>query len=196
MIKKLAIAISMASFAVLTAHAQIVASDNFENDNPSSDYDNGIQYGDNGGSGFGALAYLEGTGGGLFDSTLDGARALGIYASSGGQALGRTVDTSVTNGIYSIDGRFDVANDNGFSGFNIKSGLGSTFGANELMSFGLTPASGNSVFLVTDSSGTHTVSVGTDTELRGVNFNFSLAFDTTAETYTLTIGLVNCLRKL
>src|SRR6201999_3266799 len=81
------------SAAAVTANAQISALDNFENNNPGTAYNNGIQYGDNGGVGFGALTFLEGAGGGIFDGSLDGARALGIFAggaSGNTQALGRT----------------------------------------------------------------------------------------------------------
>jgi hypothetical protein len=172
---------------VAVAGAQIIATDNFENNNPGTAYNDGIQYGDNGGVAFGPLTYLEGTNGGLFDASLSGARALGVFASSGGQALGRTTQTPFEIGMYSLDARFDLDNSNAFSGFNIKSGLGSTFGANELMSFGLTPGSGNAAILVTDASGTHSLSIPTVTEFRGVNFHFAVAFDTLADTYTLTV---------
>src|SRR5260370_15813949 len=106
--------------AVTTVRAQVVASDNFETfgngvpPQPSHDYDDGIGYGDNGGTGFGALTYLEGTGGGVYTETsgarLDDAQSLGVYAGSAGQALGRTVTTAVMLGIYTVDARFNLNN--------------------------------------------------------------------------------------
>src|ERR1051325_9953610 len=173
MIKKFALGILMSGVALVAAYAQTVAQDNFEtfaNGNPTHAYDDGIQYGDNGGTGFGGLTYLSGTGGGIYTETaqrIDEAQTLGIFADGGGQSLGRAAITSVTLGIYSVDARFNVDTSVGFTGFNIKSGLGSTFGTNELLSFGLNPANGNAVFLITDGTGPHTLSVGTDTQLNG-----------------------------
>ncbi len=178
--------------AAVTANAQVSALDNFENDNPGPAYDDGIQYGDNGGSGFGALTYLEGVGGGIFGGSLDGARALGIFAGNGSgntQALGRTTQDIFDRGIYSLEARFDLDNSAGTSGFNIKSALGSgagSFGQNQELFFGLTPSSGNSSIFVTDGTGNHTFSLPGVSELRGVNLSFSVAFDTVLGTYTLT----------
>lgn len=184
------VAAAVLSAGVITANAQVSASDNFENDNPGPAYDDGIQYGDNGGVGFGALTYLEGTGGGVFDASLDGARALGVYAggSSGNtQALGRTTQDPFFSGVYSLEGRFDLDNSVGTSGFNIKSALGRTFGANEELFFGLTPGSGNSSIFISDGTGTHTLSLPSATELRGVNLQFTVSFDTLADSYTLQV---------
>ncbi len=193
-IKKLSLGVLISAVAIISAKAQIVATDNFEANNPGAAYNDGIQYGDNGGTAFGALTYLTGTGGGIYGETggarIDNLQSLGIYSGNGPgdtQALGRTINTPFDRGIYSLDARFNLSNTTGFSGFNIKSGLGSTFGANELMSFGLNPSNGSGVFLITDGTGTHTLAVGTDTELRGPAFNFALSFDTLADTYTLTV---------
>ena len=178
-----------------TVRAQLAAYDNFETfgngvpPQPSHAYDDGIGYGDNGGTGFGALTYLEGTGGGIYTETggarLDDAQSLGVYAGSNGQALGRTVTTAVTLGVYTLDARFNLSNANAFSGFNIKSGLGTTFGANELLSFGLNPGNNNS-FLVTDATGAHALALASPEELRGAAINFTLTFNTLLATYTLT----------
>ncbi len=173
--------------AALSAHAQVSAMDNFENNNPGTAYNDGIQYGDNGGVGFGALTYLEGTGGGVFDASLDGARALGIYADGGGQGLGRTTQDPFSTGVYSLNARFDLDNATGTSGFNIKSALGSTFGSNEELFFGLTPGSGNSSIFISDGTGNHTLSLPGVGELRGTNLNFSVSFDTLADSYTLRV---------
>ena len=192
MIKKIALSILVAGVSSLTAWGQ--ASDNFENSNPSNDYNDGIQYNDNGGSGFGALTYLEGTGGGLFNGTLSGARALGIFAGAGAgntQALGRNVTSPVTQGIYSFDARFDVNNSVGTTGFNLKSALGTSFGGSELLFVGLTPGSGNNQLFINDGGGTHTLTLGTATELRGVNINFSISFNSLADTYSLTATILS-----
>jgi hypothetical protein len=165
--------------------AAVIATDDFENNNPGTAYNDGIQYVDNGGSGFGGITYLEGAGGGLFDATLSGSRALGVFAGSGGgntQGLGRTVTTTIA-GTYTLQGRFDVDNATGFSGFNIKSSLGSVFGGvSELLSFGLTPGTGNTSIFVGGSINT---SLAMGFELRGQALDFSLEFDTLAGTYTL-----------
>lgn len=171
-----------------SAWAQI-ASDNFENGNPGNDYNDGIQYNDNGGSGFGALTYLEGTGGGLFDGTLGGARALGIFSGAGAgntQALGRSILAPTIAGTFTLDLRFDVDNAVGTTGFNLKTGLGTSFGGNELLFIGLTPGSGNGVLFVSDAGGTNSFSIGSLTELRGANINLSISFDTSAATYSVT----------
>src|SRR3954465_13288138 len=99
---RLILASAALAVAAVTANAQVSALDNFENNNPGTDNNNGIQYGDNGGSGFGAITYLEGSGGGLFNATLDGARALGIFGDGGGQGLGRTTQDIFDRGIYSL----------------------------------------------------------------------------------------------
>ena len=175
----------------ISVNAQISALDNFEQNNPGTAYNDGIQYGDNGGAGFGALTYLEGTGGGIFTAGgINGAQALGVFSGGGGgntQALGRSTQSSFLNGNYSLDGRFDLDNSVGTSGFNIKSALGSTFGANEELFFGLTPANGNSSIFISDAAGGHSLSLPSVSELRGVNLAFSLDFDTTAGTYTLKV---------
>src|SRR5260370_21900265 len=88
-------------------------------------------------------------------------------------------------GIYNVDSRFNLNNGNGFSGFNLKAGLGGTFGANELLSFGLNPG-GNNSFLVTDATGTHSLTLTTPEELRGAAINFTVTFNTLLDTYTLT----------
>lgn len=188
MIKKLAFGLLAFGFAV-TANAQVVATDNFENDNPGNSYNDGIQYNDDGGTGFGPITYLEGTGGGLFNGTLGSGRALGLYAgnSSGNtQTFGRTLDSGVVAGTYSLTLRFDLNNSVGSSGFNLKTTLGTSLGGGELLFVGLTPGSGNNVLFVNDGTGTHTFAVGSLGELRGQVLDFSVSFDTAASTYSLT----------
>jgi hypothetical protein len=181
-------AIILGAFAAsqFTMHAAVIATDNFENDNPGTAYNDGIQYNDNGGTGFGALTYIEGNGGGLFNASLSGSRALGIFSGSNGgntQALGRTL-TTTTKGTYTLQVRFDVNNSVGFSGINIKSAIGSLFGTNELLSVGITPTTGNTSIFVGGATNT-TISLGY--EVRGVNFDLSLEFNTDTGAYIVGV---------
>jgi len=177
---------ALTAYSIAGAALAQTASDNFENNNPGAAYNDGISYGDNGGIGFGALTYLEGTGGGLFDAGLSGARALGVFAGGGGgntQALGRSLNSSLTTGSFTLQARFDLNNFVAFSGFNLKSGLGAGFGANELLSFGLTPGSGNAALFL-GGAANQTLTLSGVTELRGVNLDILIDFDTAAATYT------------
>lgn len=186
MINRLAFVVA-ASLLATSSFAQI-ASDNFENNNPSAAYNDGIQYGDNGGTGFGPLTYLEGSNGGIFAAAIDG-QALGIFPGTGpgdAQALGRTVSSPLTLAVYSLTIRFDLDNAVNFSGFNLKSTLGSTFGSGELLFVGLTPSNGNGSLVIGDGTGGHTLVLGTATDLRNKTIDFSISIDTTAATYALT----------
>ena len=188
MIKKLALGLIVAGLSVAATQAQVVATDNFEGVAGADDYDNGIQYGDNGGTGFGAITYLEGTGGGVFleagGRQTDGARSFGIFSSTGGQAASRSIAQSggVTVGTYSLSARFDLSNTTGFSGFNIKSDQGNTFGSSELLAFGLLPANGNNVISL---FGTSAITLNLGSAIPGRIVDFTLSFDTLASTYTL-----------
>ena len=107
---------------------------------------------------------------------------MGIYSSSGGQAAYRALNTSMAYGEYDVSARFNLDNSVAFSGFNIKTGAGASFGANELLSFGLTPGTGNTSIFV-GGSVNKTISLGS--EIRGQIINFQLLFDATNGTYTL-----------
>jgi len=185
MIRKITLGIASLGVMTIGAYAQVVATDNYETGT--------IAYGYNGGSGYGALTYVTGANGGVFGANassggrqLDGTQSLGEYSGSAAgnsQVAGRSITSPVTNGIFNLDARWDITNTGDtFTGINLASSLGTAFGTGELLSFGLTSAS-NSQFLITDGSGTHDLSVGTDTELRGGIFNFNIAFNTTADTY-------------
>jgi len=145
-----------------------------------------LNYGDNGGFGLGSLSYLEGTGGGVFLETgsrsIDGSKSMGMFSSTGGQAAYRALSTSLSLAEYDVSARFDVDNAVGFSGFNIKSGAGSTFGSFELLSFGLAPGTGNNAIFVGGSSNTN-INLGSG--IPGQIVDFRLLFDTTAGSYTL-----------
>ncbi|MBA3960401.1 MAG: PEP-CTERM sorting domain-containing protein [Chthoniobacterales bacterium] len=153
-----------------------------------------LNYGDNGGTGLGALTYLEGSGGGVFlagpGSAIDPAgneKSMGIFAGGSGatgQAAYRSLNTLEVAGTYDVSARFNLSNTTAFSGFNIKTGVGSTFGTSELLAFGLNPAQGSGSISLFDATGTHTITL--DGELRGSVIDFALTFDTSAGTYTLT----------
>lgn len=144
-----------------------------------------ISYGSNGGSGLGAHTYLEGTAGGVYLETsgasIDGSKSLGIFASTGGQALSRST-TVGSFGIYTSSVRFNLSNTVAFSGLNIKSSQGSTFGSSELLSWGLTPGTGNTSIAVFGLANT-TINLGS--EIRGAVIDFSLAFNSLNSTFTL-----------
>ena len=139
-------AVFLIALAPSSSQAQY-AFDNFEDAVYST-----VEYGDNGGTGFGGLTYLNGTSGGVYAETggalISGTRSLGVYASSGGQGLGRTLSTSLSSGTFKLDIRFNVDNSVAFSGFNLKTALGAIFGGNQLLSVGLTPGTGNNAIFL------------------------------------------------
>lgn len=147
-------------------------------------YSDGIQFGDDGGTGFGALTDIEGSGGGIFAESggreIDG-RSFGIFSGSGSKAAGRTLDDSFATGTYSVEARFDVDNSTAFSGFNLKSAIGTSFGGNELLSIGLTPGTGNNAVFVGANSDT-SIDLGSD--VRGAILDLEVDFDASAGTYT------------
>ena len=155
--------------------------------NGSDDYQSysSLSYGDNGGTGLGAHTYLEGTSGGIYLETggaaIAGGKSMDVYASTGGQALDRSTSPG-SFGIYSVSARFNLDNSVAFSGFNLKDTHGSTFGTGELISFGLTPGTGNTSIFVSGSTNT---SINLGSEIRGAVIDFQLTFDSTAATYTL-----------
>ena len=177
--------------ALLVAHSeiasgQVVAQDDFS----GAEYDSDINYNQDGGVGFGPITYLGGTGGDVFSASLDG-RALGMSAGNeagNSQTLGRSIDTSVAMGVYTLSASFNVTNTTGFSGFNLKTTLGTGLGDGELLSIGLLPGQGSGVFYVTDGSvaGSQTFALGSETDLRSENIDFSISFDTSALTYSVT----------
>lgn len=155
-------------------------------------------YGNNQGTGFGAATYVEGTGGGIFLETgarrIDGNGSFGMFSGSGGgnsQAGLRTfTDGFGTGGAYTagtltLSARFDLSNTVAFSGFNLKnnSTAPGTFGSGELVSFGLTPGTGNNSIFV-DGLGAST-SINLGSSIPGQIVDFRLTFDAIAGTYTL-----------
>ena len=151
----------------------------------------GWSYGSTGGSGFGAAHYLEGTGGGIFLANasnggrqIDGAKSFAVFAGGGTgntQAMDRQILNAQPSGTLTLSARFDVNNTVAFSGFNLKSTEGSTFGTSELISVGLRPANGNTTIAV--NGGAQTINLGS--EIRGAVVDFSLSYDCVSATYTL-----------
>lgn len=189
MTKAIITALCTAGFAIAAANAQITtASDNFD----GNEYNPAVSpYNQNGGTGFGPITYLTGNGGGAYFSNFDG-RGLGIFAgenTGNTQALAREILNSVLAGTYSLSASFNITNTVAFTGFNLKSTLGSQLGEGELLSIGLLPEAqggGNDVLYVTDGTGTRTVALGADNDLTFNNIDFSIAFDTGAQTYSVT----------
>jgi hypothetical protein len=165
-----------------TASASLIASDDAQSYSSFS-------YGSNGGSGFGAATYVEGSGGGVFLETggaaIDGAKSIGTYSNSGGgnaQAWARSITSPTTEAEYSLSARFNLDNSVAFSGFNLKSALGATFGASELLSFGMRPASGNNGIFV-GGSVDNFISLGA--EVRGAVVDFDVIYNTTTGLYDI-----------
>ncbi|MDB6147416.1 MAG: hypothetical protein JWO45_1080 [Spartobacteria bacterium] len=148
-------------------------------------------YGSSGGTGFGPATYREGSGGGIFLSNsgngnrqIDGAKSLAIYPGGGAgntQAMDRQILNAKQAGTLSLSVRWDVSNTIAFSGFNLKSAAGTTFGANELISVGIRPASGNNVIAV--NGGAQTINLGST--IPGQIVDLVLTYDGQVGTYTL-----------
>jgi hypothetical protein len=107
------------------------------------------------------------------------------FASNQVSATARPLAVSLAIGTETFIGRFDVDNSVGFTGFDIKSTVGTTFGDGQLLSWGLTPGSGNSTIFVTGAT-TQSITLGSD-ELRGAILGYTVSWDTTAGTYTLSV---------
>jgi alpha-D-xyloside xylohydrolase len=145
-------------------------------------------YGSNGGSGFGAVSYREGTGGGIYleagSGKIDGSKSFGMFAGGGTgntQAADRQILNAKQAGTLTISVRWNVNNSVAFSGFNLKSATGTTFGANEIISVGMRPGNGNNAIAV--NGGAQTIDLGSD--IRGQIVDLILNFDGLSGTYQL-----------
>jgi len=149
-----------------------------------------------GGSGLGNFSrYSAGTGAGTFlannssNQTIDGAKSFGAYAGSGsGISFRRAINTTRQFGTMTVSARFNVDNTKGFSGFNLKSTAGSGasgFSAGELVSFGISPAAGNSGILVTDAGGQRVLDLGAD--VRNTILDFQVDFDAQNRRYVVGV---------
>jgi phosphatidylinositol-3-phosphatase len=145
-------------------------------------------YGSNGGSGFGPITYREGANGGIYLETggakIDGAKSFGLYSSNGTQAADRQIINAKQAGTLNLSVRWNVNNFVAFSGFNLKSAQGGTFGANELISVGIKPYDGsqfgNNVIAV---NGLPAINLGTT--VLGQIVDFTLTYDGASGTFRL-----------
>lgn len=139
-----------------------------------------------GGTGFGPVTYLEGTSGGIYlDSSsrkIDGNYSFAIYSSTGGQAACRAILHPRDMGMMTLSARFDVDNTNAFSGFNLKSSQGVTFGSGELVAFGLTPGTGNNKLSI---YGNTNQSIDLGSSILGQTIDLCLQYNTSTGTFTL-----------
>ena len=159
----------------------------------------------NGGSGFGTYNFYTTTSlsrGGILLVTANSANGTGGRMIDGAKSFGVRAGSSTTRGAHSgyrtlSDGnqqlgswtfsmRFDVDNTKGFSGFNLKSSTSTSFGAGELLSIGIMPASGtfggNTGIMITDVTGQHMIDMGA--EVRGSIIDVKIYFDTVTGAYT------------
>jgi len=146
-------------------------------------------YGSNGGSGFGAITYREGTGGGIYLETaagarIDGAKSFGMFAG-GGTANTQAADRQILNakaaGTLTLSVRWNVNNTVSFSGFNLKSATGTHFGDNEIISVGVRPGNGNNTIAV--NGGAQTINLGSS--VLGQVVYLILTYDGLSGTYSL-----------
>lgn len=128
---------------------------------------------------------------GTSNRMIDGTKSFGVRAGTsttrGAHSGYRTLaDVNQQFGACTFSMRFDVDNTKGFSGINIKSATGTSFGDGELLSIGIMPASGalggNRGLLVTDASGQQMIDMGA--EVRGSVVDVKIDFDTLTGAYT------------
>lgn len=134
------------------------------------------------GSASGGGTYMEGVG--VNGRQVDGSYSFALYSGSGSYAVSRQLVNPVTAGTFSILTRFDISG-SGPNLVNIRAGNNTSgFGSGELLSFGIVNGSALSY---TDSSGFHTLSSG---EARGAIWDWTVAFDAAAGTYSLGVSQV------
>ena len=112
-------------------------------------------YGSNGGTGFGAITYREGNGGGIYLEA-GGAKSTAqnrLECLPGAEreipeAADRKILDAQQAGTLNISVRWNVDNSVAFSGFNLKSATGTHFGDSELISVGIRPGNGNNTIAV------------------------------------------------
>ncbi|MGA0849417.1 MAG: hypothetical protein ACO3RX_05650, partial [Chthoniobacterales bacterium] len=121
---------------------------------------------------------------------IDGSNSFGIFAGTsttrGTHSGHRSLTSARQSGQVGFTVRFDISNEKGFTGINLKSAVGSSFGANELLSIGMAPAGngvgGNTALLITDANGQRNIELGA--ECRGALIDVRIDFDTRLGTYT------------
>jgi hypothetical protein len=121
---------------------------------------------------------------GVNNRQVEGNYSFALYAGGGpsGYDISRPLTTSLTTGDFNIITRFDVADSPGASLVNLRAGNNTGgFGLGELLSFGI--VNGNQLSY-TDSSGFHLMPSG---EARGSVWDWNIIFNTTADTYSLSV---------
>ncbi|MBL8086522.1 MAG: PEP-CTERM sorting domain-containing protein [Chthonomonas sp.] len=175
-----ALLIVVAMCAAAASQAIIIASDNA--DHPT--YNDGWQLTDNSITGYNPWVQFQAGGGRYIGPSVDGdSRSFGLF-NGGGYSVGRPLQVGLSAGFYTVIGRHNVDNSQGFSGFNVKSSVGSTFGAGQILAWGLTPSTGNQKVYLSDGN---TINLGV--ELRGRTLSYSLQFG--GGNYTLRVVDVN-----
>ena len=121
---------------------------------------------------------------------IDGNNSFGVFAgtstSRGTHSGYRSLTSARQSGQVSFTVRFDISNEQGFTGINLKSAAGSSFAANELLSIGMAPAGngvgGNTALMLTDADGQRNIELGA--ESRGALIDVRIDFDARAGTYS------------
>jgi hypothetical protein len=130
-----------------------------------------------------------GTAGRMTDGTKSFGVTAGTSTTQGTQSGYRAFSAPRQAGTFSFSLRCDVNNSAGFTGLNLKSQGGTSFGAGELVSIGMLPANGtvggNTGLVVTDASGQRMIDFAT--EVRGAVFDVQIEFDTRTGDYTLRV---------
>ncbi len=143
----------------------------------------------NGGYGYDAWTPLADTGGGgtymegvgVNGRQVEGSYSFALYAGGGSYDISRQLVNPITDGTFSILTRFDIAGA-GPNLVNLRAGNNtSSFGAGELLSFGLV---NNNQLSYTDSSGFHTLASG---EARGSVWDWTVSFNALSGGYTLSV---------
>jgi len=133
------------------------------------------------------------SGNGTANRQIDGSKSFGIFAGTsntrGTHSGHRTLTSARQTGRVGFTVRFDISNEKGFTGLNLKSAVGTSFGANELLAIGMAPAGngvgGNTALMLTDANGQRNIELGQ--ESRGALIDVRIDFDTRAGTYTCGI---------
>ena len=141
------------------------------------------------GFGYGAGTPLAGTGGGgtymegvgVNGRQVEGNFSFALYSGGGSYDISRPLSSSVASAEFSIITRFDIAG-SGPNLVNLRTGNNTaSFGAGELLSFGLV---NDSQLSYTDSSGFHTLASG---EARGDVWDWTVDFDAASGSYSLSV---------
>jgi phosphodiesterase/alkaline phosphatase D-like protein len=139
------------------------------------------------------LAYTLNNGGtfiasGSATQTLDGVKSFGIYPGTSG--AGASLRRGITNnnvrqfGRLTLSTKFLFTNLVGFAGFNIKSAAGNSFGASELLRFGMDPVAGSQILYLI--AGTNRQSLDFGESIANRTLDIILDFDSLNGRYALS----------